>query len=92
MDLRLNTDYFPVQKYLTRFRNRNGEFYCAVRTESLNVTDIGVSLKSFKDSGNVITSNSFFWFAHYSKYFYIPTVRESLKGLFVFLSCKRVLT
>jgi len=30
VDLRTNSDYFPIQHLLTGFYNRDGVFYCAV--------------------------------------------------------------
>jgi hypothetical protein len=35
VDLRTNSDYFPVQHYLIGFYNRDGCVYCVVRTGSL---------------------------------------------------------
>jgi hypothetical protein len=35
VDLRTNSDYFPIQHWLTGFCNRDGACYCAVRAESL---------------------------------------------------------
>jgi hypothetical protein len=63
------------------FITETESFYCAVRIEYLNVTEIGVSLQSFKDGGNVIISNSFFWFALFSKYFIYPYCMWVYKGL-----------
>jgi len=36
VDLRTNSDYFPIQPQLTGFYNGDS-VYCAVRTESLNI-------------------------------------------------------
>jgi hypothetical protein len=35
VDLRTNSDYFPMQHQLFGFYNRDENFYCAVRTEHL---------------------------------------------------------
>ena len=90
MGLRMNTNYFPVQNYVTRFHNWNGECYCAVRTEPLDVTEIGVSLQNFKGSGNIIISNSFFWFALFSKHFIYPYCTSVFKGFILIFSCEYI--
>jgi len=45
VDLRTNSDYFPIQHSLIAFYNRG--VYCAVRTGSLNVILTDLSLEEF---------------------------------------------
>ena len=40
VDLRTNSDYFPMQHQLTGFRTETECVYCAVRTEYLNTVSL----------------------------------------------------
>ena len=45
VDLRTNSDYFPIQPSLTGFVKETECVYCAVRTGSLNIVQVDVILK-----------------------------------------------
>jgi len=51
VDLRTNSDYFPIQHWVARLYNRDG-VYCAVRTVFVYVIQVNISLSRVKRTGD----------------------------------------
>ena len=55
MVLRPNSDYSPTQYQVTAYITEGKCVYCAVRTKSLNIVQVNLSLKTVKNISSVLT-------------------------------------